>query len=109
MNADDIEVGRIIAKILRRIAIEGDVLIFGHCSIINGLCEGAGVKSANNDLPLRKANTMDVGSKSPQGVELEEVRKPRERYDNLALSMANAMVEMSKAICPCISLKVIHN
>lgn len=62
MNADDIEVGRIIAKILRRIAIEGDVLIFGHCSIINGLCEGAGVKSANNDLPLRKANTMDVGS-----------------------------------------------
>jgi len=36
--------------------------------------------------------------KPAQGVELEEIRKPGERYGNLALSMANAMVEMSKAM-----------
>jgi len=59
MNGDDIDVGQIIAKVLRRIANEGgNVFTFGHCSLINALSKGAGVKSANNGLPLRKENAI---------------------------------------------------
>ena len=40
---------------------EGTFFTFGHCSIINALCEGACVKGASNDLTQMNPNAMDVG------------------------------------------------
>jgi len=86
MNADEINVGRIIAKDLRRrIANESKKsFTYRHCSLINTICIYAGVSRVGNDLMLKKAGEMEfkwlekVTDATPNAPRRQHVKKARE-------------------------------
>lgn len=60
MKGDEINVGRIIADDIKRIANERKkAFSFGHCGLINALCEAAKVGRMGHDLKLKKGCVLD--------------------------------------------------
>jgi len=99
----------------RRISNESKkTFTYGNCRIINILCRNAGVEGVKNDLKLKKAANMDekwlekligvplappkVPRNSPLRKEREIVDGTQTKYDNLTLRLANAVVDMRKAL-----------
>jgi len=91
-----------------------NIFTFDQYSIINALCEDVRVRSVGEDLTPRKANAMDLGwfkklsntpltpqlapRIPPQEAKQKEIPQPCERYNKLELTMASAMVDISKSM-----------
>lgn len=60
IEREDINVGRIIANDLKRLADENQARFrLRYCSLVNALCKAARVSIKPTDLPQRKANNID--------------------------------------------------
>lgn len=123
MKGDEINVRRIIADDIKRIANERKkAFSFGHRGLINALCEAPKVGRMGHDLKLKKGCVLDSkwlakasevpikASARPNGkrarFEEEEPRVANVRYNYLTLRLSNTMVDLSTSLrVPCVQFE----